>query len=109
MDAPEQQYYEMFSKPGPYTKEEIDRLRTTPVAVAAHRGRFFGSSLRMNVELLGALLSLQEGIDRFNQSSTNLVNTTNRLTKWILALTVAAIIVGVLNAVPTWLVYLTHR
>jgi predicted PurR-regulated permease PerM len=63
----------------------------------------------MDVELLGALLSLQHGIDRFNQSSTDLVNTTNRLTKWILGLTITAIIVGVLNAVPTWLLYMSNR
>ena len=62
---------------------------------------------RVNVELVDKLLQLDRSIKTLNESSSELVGTTNRLTKRILYLTVVGIVlaaVGAAEVVRRWLV-----
>jgi hypothetical protein len=51
---------------------------------------------RLSVEIIDALIALKSSVHKLDQTSTDLITTTNKLTQRILWLTVVAVIFGLL-------------
>jgi len=56
-----------------------------------------------NMALMRASIDNIEAIRRFDKASADLINLTNRLTKWVLAFTVIAVILGGASLYLSWL------
>jgi hypothetical protein len=106
----EEQISEVLNKPI-WTDQDLATLRQN----AGVLGRRTGPALimvqsRLNLELISKLIQLDRSISALNQSSSSLVGTTNRLTKWILYLTVVGIVIAAVGAakvfwpgwIPSW-------
>jgi hypothetical protein len=95
--AIENEFYVLLKKNTALTDAEIDRMRQLLAMSSALmvREHILGmAQLRSQLDLIGAIRG-------FERASSTLVETTNRLTRWILLLTVAGAVVGIANAVAT--------
>jgi hypothetical protein len=97
-------FYALYSKPERLTDEELDtmrRLLAKPNAAMVRRHILAIAQLRIGIDLI-------ESIRQFDEASGDLVRTTNKLTWWILGLTIIAAVLALINAVATgwpWLVW----
>jgi len=95
--ADETRLRELIRKPEGYTDEEIAELRSVANLVGN-----LGTDWRKRAQFRAAVETIA-AIKQFDNASAALINTTNRLTKWVLGLT----ILGVLFAGGSvWLSYL---
>ncbi len=89
-----------------WTAHDLDSLRRNIMGFSEiHGGGAVLAQGRLTVELIDRLLRLDESIKSLNESSSNLVGTTNRLTEWILVLTVVGIAlagVGAAEVLRRW-------
>lgn len=99
-EAQEVLFYNLIAKVEPLTDDDMQTLRLclNKMNFNMVRGHVLGvAQLRTNVELI-------ESLRNFDRASGKLVATTNRLTWWILGLTVLATL---LAGASLWLSYLS--
>lgn len=97
-----QQLFELLRKPERFTLEDLQRLREgLPGASASfsHTENAVWLNSRLSVETIDALVGLNESIRNLDASTGKLVNTTNRLTTYILWLTGVGVFVGLVQLV----------
>ena len=92
---------DLLVKDSPYSESELTELRTLAIQTFFLPNKHsFALPLRSAVEVI-------DSIRRFDKASADLIETTNRLTRWILGLTVLATILGAGSIVASGWPYLT--
>ena len=92
--------FKFLRKPDRYTPEDLQQLREGLFGASAAFARTENHvwlSSRLSVETLTSLAELNLSLRKLDQDSSNLITTTNKLTAWILGLTVAAAFLGVIQ------------
>jgi hypothetical protein len=86
-----------------FTPEIIGELRValTKIQRWDNAGAYRSLMARQSVETLDAIRLLRESIESFDNASGELVNTTHRLTSWVLGLTLVAVVFAAGNIVAT--------
>jgi len=99
----EARFYSLLDQPNRLTDEQIGELRRlmSQATLAMVRPHILQKAQ------LRVALDLMESIRGFDTASSDLVATTNRLTRWILALTVLAVILASASVVASGWPYLT--
>jgi hypothetical protein len=82
------------------TVEDIDKLRATLYQIGNYTDTTHRyAETRFTLELIDCLIRANESIKAMDATSTKLINTTNDLTKSILRLTAAGLIIGSLGLI----------
>src|SRR5437762_2869694 len=86
-----------ISKTGRFSPEDLQSLREglRSVPTFTQPGHVMILS-RLSVEIIDALIALNSSVHKLDQTSTDLITTTNKLTQRIFWLTVVAVIIGLL-------------
>lgn len=103
MSENESRFNSLLAKPTALTDEEIQEMRrfmAHPTSSMVRPHILGMAQLRVHLELV-------ESIRSFDKASGRLVETTNKLTKWILRLTVLATLLGAASVVASGWPYLT--
>ena len=103
MTIEETRFYSLLDQPNPLTDEEIGELRCLMSQATFGMVR---PHILQKAQLRVAL-DLMESIRRFDTASGSLVATTNRLTRWVLAIAVLAAILAFASVVASAWPYLT--
>jgi len=97
-----EQLFQLLRKPGRFTLEDLRDLAeglSGASAAFAHTENAVWLNSRLSAETISSLIELDQSIRKLDEGSSSLVNTTNKLTKYILALTIAAVFVGVVQLI----------
>lgn len=98
--SPVARLQQLIVQPSAYSAEELDELRQLGIhCLHLPNQHIAAMQIRSSVEIVDA-------IRRFDKASADLVAATNRLTRWILGLTVAAVLIGVAGVIATAWPYL---
>jgi hypothetical protein len=100
--------WEFLKQEEQFTAEDLAELRKSVATITNfHNVALYHSiDMRANIETLDSLRLLRASIDRFDTSSAALIETTNKLTLWILRLTVLATVLGAGSIVASGWPYL---
>ncbi len=90
-----------------FTEEDIADTSDaiSSVEEREHATEFYHAALRTNIEIIDGLTRVKKALLRFDKASADLIDTTNRRTKWMLALTTVAVILAGASVYLGWLAF----
>lgn len=90
----------VVSKPTELTDDDLDLLRRNLNDLSRmNTDSHASATVRAGIETIGAIRKLTVALNRFDEASGALVNTTNKLTTKILRLTWASLVVALISLV----------